>query len=160
MPSTPSYLPVPITLATCEPHTAVAPSSSFRPGHEAHVELVEDRPLLADHRVEAADGRTRVSRDQTGGAQPGAPVGAALVDDRAHDRVHPADRDVAAISGEAVAQLERGDRHALQCVGCTPDSPDLSASNCPWGHLKQTERGFGRSRGYQEVAMYWVSQNS
>jgi hypothetical protein len=32
MPSTPSYLPVPITLATCDPHTAVAPSSSFNPG--------------------------------------------------------------------------------------------------------------------------------
>ena len=94
-----------------------------QPGDEPHVELVEDRPLLADHRVEAADRRTGVARDQPGGAQPGAPVGAALVDDRAHDRVHPADRDVAPISREAVAQVERCDRHCASLSGTCPTPP-------------------------------------
>src|SRR4029453_17478815 len=62
-------------------------------------------------------------------------------------RVHSTDRDVTAIGGKAIAQFERGDRHGPSVSAARTSPPELSASDCRWAHLKQTERRFGLPGG-------------
>ena len=124
-PKTPSYLPSPRSSACCEPQSAVAASSSLRPGWKTM--SFASKPLLGapEVLVEAADRRAAIAGDEAGGVQPGAPVALALHQQHADDRLRAGDEDavlrqvVFVVEGD-VSQRSRG---SLLSIGHRPFPP-------------------------------------
>ena len=118
MPKTPSYLPSPRISACCEPQTAVAASSSLRPGWKTMLDALE--PLLGADEVlvEAADRGAAVAGDEARRVEAGEPVALPLHQQQADDGLGAGDED--AILREIVLVVERDVPERYACLGHRP----------------------------------------
>ena len=82
---------------------------------------------LTDGDVEAAERGARVAGDERGGAQPGATVGAQLVDREAGEGLDPAQEHGAAVGGEPVGESVVRSGHATSASRCATPAATVPA---------------------------------
>ena len=118
-------------LASCAPHVAVAPSSSFRPGTANDVVLLAQLPLALELPVEPAERGALVAGYERARVQPAARVGAVLVERDSDERLDPRQEDPAVL--ELVAILERDLAACARMRREPPPRPHALARHLTYG---------------------------
>ena len=129
-PNTPSYLPSPRISACWVPQTAVAASSSFRPGWKTMLDGSSHFLAPEQVLVEPADRRAAIARDEARGVEAGEPVALALHQQQADDGLRPGDEDP--VLGESYLSSRATSRSGTPASAIGRPPQGINAGSAGW----------------------------